>query len=116
MSPHRVLAVLVLAGAVTASGATAAAPGSSAAKADCSAQKRIYRKATGAKRATAKRVLKSCEAVTTANKRALKVVRGSHLVGTRGDSFQEDWTFCANGRYSLATTSGGSTGTSKGSR
>lgn len=113
MSPRRVLAVLVLAVAVTASGASAASPGSSAKKANCSAQKRILKKAKGSKRKAAKRGLKFCEAVTTANKRALKVVRGSHLVGTRG-SFQEDWTFCANGKYSLATTSDGSTGRSEG--
>ena len=115
MRSRRVLAVLVFAGAVTASSATAASSGSSAAKADCSAQKRILKKAPkGAKRTAAKRQLKRCEAVTTANKRALKVVRGSHLVGTRANGFEDDLTFCANGRYMLSTTSGGSTGTSEG--
>lgn len=117
MSPRRILAVVVLGAAVTASGATAASSGSSAAKADCSAQKRILKKAPkGSKRTAAKRGLKRCEAVTTANKRALKVVRGSHLVGTRGSGSQEDWTFCANGKYSVATTSDGSTGRSEGKR
>ncbi len=116
MTTRRVLAVLVLAAAATASGASAASTGASAEVVSCAAQKKAVAKATGAKRTTAQRVLKRCQAVNTANKRTLAALGGSHLVGARGDGAQVDWTFCANGKYMLATTSDGSTGTSAGSR
>ncbi len=109
-------ALVGLLATVIASGAVAASPGSSAKQVSCAAAKRDVARTTGAARTAAQRRLKRCEAGNRANKRVLASVRDSHFVGTRGDGAVVDWTFCANGRYVLATTSGGSTGTTRGSR
>jgi hypothetical protein len=51
--------------------------------------------------------------VNTANKKTLALVKDSHFVASTATR-QDDWTFCANGKYSTATTSSGSTGRSTG--
>jgi hypothetical protein len=106
------LAVFVLAVALAA-GAGAATPGATAEKVSCAAEKKAVSKTTGAKRTTAKRQLKRCTDVNTANKKTLALVKDSHFVSATATQL-EDWTFCANGRYATATTSGGSTGRSSG--
>ena len=115
LAPVFILGLLAT-GAVMASGAVAATPGSSAERVSCTAAKREVARTTGARRTAAQRRLKRCEAGNRANTRVLAAVRGSRFVGTRGDGALVDWTFCANGRYELKTTSDGSTGISAGSR
>ena len=72
------------------------------------------KKTSGAKQKTARAQLKRCKATNTANKKAFALIKGTKWVGTRGSVFAEDWTFCATGAYELRTTSGGTTGISKG--
>jgi hypothetical protein len=114
MLARTVVALLAVA-AVTALGASAGAatPGATAEKVSCAAQKKAVSKATGAQKAAAKKQLKRCTDVNTANKKALALVKGSHFVASTAIR-QEVWTFCANGKYSTATTSSGSTGRSTG--
>jgi len=118
MPTRAVLAILaVVAAAVTALGASAGAatPGATAEKVSCAAEKKAVSKATGKKKTTAKRQLKRCTDVNTANKKTLALVKGSHFVAATAYK-QEDWTFCANGKYATATTSDGSTGRSTGTQ
>lgn len=116
MLARAVLALLAVA-AVTALGASAGAatPGVTAEKVSCAAEKKAVSKATGTKRTAAKRQLKRCTDVNTANKKTLALVKGSHFVASTATRL-DDWTFCANGKYSTATTSSGSTGRSTGTQ
>lgn len=58
---------------------------------------------------------RACRTGNAANKVVLKKLLDTRLVGMRADASAEDWTFCASGRYELRSTSGGSTGISRGS-
>jgi hypothetical protein len=58
--------------------------------------------------------LRSCRARNAANRAVYAKLRDARLVGARGDGAEVDWTFCANGAFSLETTSDGSTGVSRG--
>ena len=119
MPARRVLVVLVsgaAAAAVLGAPAGAAGPGATAEAVNCKPIQREVARSSGADRTSARRRLKACKATNTANKKTLALVKGGRYVGVRGDGQQEDWTFCANGAYRLASTSGGSTGTSTGTR
>jgi hypothetical protein len=118
MSPRIVVSALAVAAVAALSAgavAGAAAPGATAEKVSCAAEKKAVAKTKGAKRTAAKRQLKRCTDVNTANKRTLALVKGSHFVAASATK-QEDWTFCANGKYATATTSEGSTGRSTGTQ
>ncbi len=81
----------------------------------CTKFSKQVKKTSGAKKKTAKAQLKRCKATNQANKKAFALIKGTKWVGTRADGvFSDDWTFCASGAYELRTTSGGSTGISKG--
>lgn len=113
--PTRAVLALLAVAAVTALAASAGAatPGATAEKVSCAAEQKAVSKSTGAKKTAAKRRLKRCTDVNTANRKTLALVKGSHFVSSTATR-QEDWTFCANGKYATATTSGGSTGRSTG--
>jgi hypothetical protein len=49
-----------------------------------------------------------------ANRIVAKQLADAHFVGARGDGASVDWVFCADGRYSSAVTSYGTTGSSDG--
>lgn len=104
------LAVLAAAGALAPTADAAAGPDRSS----CSAEKKAAKKARGADRQAAQRRLAACRATNRANQRVFDALKNSRLTGVRGDGAQVDWLFCANGRYEVATTSGGSTGRSTG--
>lgn len=104
------VATLLVALAVPTTASAAAGPETIS----CSKFSKQVKKTSGAKQKTAKAQLKRCKATNTANKRAFALIKGSKWVGTRGTVFAEDWTFCATGAYELRTTSGGTTGISKG--
>ncbi|MDO8212293.1 hypothetical protein [Conexibacter sp. CPCC 206217] len=57
---------------------------------------------------------RACDVRNAANRTVLKKLLDSELIGVRGDGAEVDWTFCATGRFVLGTTSGGSTGVSRG--
>jgi len=88
--------------------------GATAQRTSCASLSRQVRRATGKKRTAAKRRLAACKAENRQNARVLAKVRGSRFVGTRGDGEVVDWVFCTDGRYTLRSTSGGSTGVSSG--
>jgi len=115
--PTRAVPALLALAATTAvvAGADAATTGATAEKVSCAAERKAVSKSTGAKRTAAKRRLERCTDVNTANKKTLALVKDSHLVAATA-SVLEDWTFCANGKYATATTSGGSTGRSTGAQ
>jgi hypothetical protein len=104
------LATLVAVTALTATAQAAAGPERST----CSAEKKAAKKARGADRKAAQRRVAACQASNRANQRVFDALKNSRLTGVRGDGAQVDWLFCANGRYEVATTSGGSTGRSTG--
>lgn len=60
---------------------------------------------------TAKR---ACRRRNAANKTVFLQLRDSQLIGARGDGESVDWTFCANGKTELTTSSGSGTGISRG--
>ena len=92
--------------------AFAAAPGPEVIS--CRKLSKQVTKAKGPAKTKAKKALKRCTGQNKANKKAFAEVRGTTWVGRRASGSYEDWTFCANGTYTLASTSGGSTGTSSG--
>lgn len=80
----------------------------------CTKFSKQVKKTTGSKKKTAQAQLKRCKATNSANKKAFALIKGTKWVGTRGDGQAEDWTFCATGAYEVRSTSGGTTGVSKG--
>lgn len=104
------LAALATTGALTSTAQAAAGPERSS----CRAEKKAAKTSSGAARKAAQRRLAACQATNRANQQVFEVLKNSRLTGTRGDGATVDWLFCANGRYEVATTSGGSTGRSTG--
>lgn len=80
----------------------------------CTKFSKQIKKTTGAKKKTAQAQLKRCKATNSANKKAFALIKGTKWVGNRASGSSEDWTFCATGTYEIRSTSGGSTGISKG--
>ena len=92
--------------------ATAASAG--AQSISCKRLQKQVRRSKGSAKRKAKQALKRCTDQNKANQKAFALVRGTTWTGRRASGSYEEWTFCANGSYTLRSTSGGSTGTSTG--
>ena len=95
-------------------GAVATAASAGAQSISCRRLQKQVRKSTGSAKRKAKQALKRCTDQNKANKKAFALVRSTTWIGTRASGSSEEWTFCADGSYTLRSTSGGSTGTSAG--
>jgi len=103
------VAMLVLAPA-----AMAAPAGPQLAK--CGKHKQGLGKKSGAQKRKALRRFRLCLKQNKANRIAFNQIKDSNFDGERGDGQEVDWTFCANGKAEVRTTSRSGTGISELSR
>ncbi len=82
--------------------ATAASAG--AQTISCKRLQKQVKKSKGSAKRKAKRALKYCTDQNKANKKAFALVRDTTWIGTRASGRYEEWTFCANGSYTLRST------------
>jgi hypothetical protein len=73
----------------------------------CGKLQKKVNNSTGAKKQSAKRALKQCQA----NMQVFKQVRNLHFVGTRSDGVEVDTIYCGNGKWQRDVAEGGEVGT-----
>jgi len=99
---------------LTPAAAMAAPAGPQLAK--CGKHKQGLGKKSGARKRKALRRFRRCLAQNKANRIAFNQIKNSNFDGERGDGQEVDWTFCANGKAEVRTTSRSGTGVSELSR
>jgi hypothetical protein len=105
------IAAAVALTALTPAAAMAAPAGPQLAK--CGKHKQGLGKKSGARKRKALRRFRLCLRQNKANRIAFNQIKNSNFDGERGDGQEVDWTFCANGKADVRTTSRSGTGVSE---